>query len=362
MDITLEPDENMLEEVEVNTGFYQVPRERATGSFTHVDNKMLNRVVGGSILQRLEGIASGVQFTQANGTTAASIRVRGLATIESNEEPLIVVDNVPYEGDINTIDPNDVESITVLKDAAAASIWGARAGNGVIVITTKRGRYNQRARISVNSNMTVGEKPDLFYSKNRLPSEIVMQIEKDKYERGGYYVESAQQTPFPEYVELLIARDSGWISDADFLAKEAILQNTEVRDEALKYLYQPSVYQQHALNVRGGGEAYTYYLSAGYDKNRSNVIGNGNDRLNLNLQNTFRPLKGMELSAAMWYTQQRGENNGLSLGDLAARATQVGLSPYIRLKDEQGDNLPIVKDYRLPYVGTAVQEGLLDWQ
>ena len=362
MDITLEPDENMLDEVEVNTGFYQVPRERATGSFTHVDNKTLNRVVGGNILQRLEGVASGVQFTQANGTSASAIRVRGLATIESSAEPLIVVDNFPYEGDINTINPNDIESVTVLKDAAAASIWGARAGNGVIVITTKRGRYNQRAQISVNSNVTIGEKPDLFYSQNRLPSEIVMQIEKDKYERGGYYVESPQQTPFPEYVELLIARDSGWISEADFLAKEALLQNTEVRDEALKYLYQPSIYQQYALNVRGGGEAHTYYLSAGYDNNRSNIIGNGNNRLNLNLQNTFRPLKGMELSAAVWYTQQEGESNGLSLGDLAARATQVGLSPYMRLKDEQGNNLPIVKDYRLPYVGTAEQDGLLDWQ
>ncbi|SEL57442.1 SusC/RagA family TonB-linked outer membrane protein [Parapedobacter koreensis] len=360
--IVLLPDDNTLEEVEINTGFYRVPPERVTGSFTHIDGKTLNRAVGGSILQRLEGIASGVQFTEANGTSASDIRIRGLATIQSDGTPLIVVDNFPYEGDINTINPNDVESITVLKDAAAASIWGARAGNGVIVITTKRGGYGQQARISLNSNVSVGEKPNLFYSQNRLPSNVVLQLEKDKYEHGGYYLESAQQRPFPQYVELLIARDSGWISEADFLLKESSFRNTEVRDEALKYLYQPSVYQQYALGVQGGGQTNVYYLSAGYDKNRSHVIGDGNNRLNLSLQNTFRPLKGMELTAGVWYTQQRAENNGLALGDLAARETQLGLSPYTRLKDNAGNNLPIVKDYRLAYVIRADIDGLLDWQ
>src|SRR5690606_24158443 len=112
-------------------------------------NKLLNRSVTGNILQRLEGIAPGVQFVDADATDASGIRVRGLATIESNATPLIVVDNFPYEGDINSINPNDIESVTVLKDAAAASIWGARAGNGVLVITTKQGNYNQRPRISL---------------------------------------------------------------------------------------------------------------------------------------------------------------------------------------------------------------------
>lgn len=362
LNIVLSPNDNTLTEVEVNTGFYRIPPERATGSFTHVDNATLNRAVGGNILQRLEGIASGVQFTQANGTSASDIRVRGLATIESSEEPLIVLDNFPYEGSINTINPNDIESITVLKDAAAASIWGARAGNGVIVITTKQGRYGQKAVISLNSNMTVGEKPDLFYSQNRLPSEVVMQIEKEKFERGGYYTGSAEQTPFPEYVELLIKRRDGLISEADFSKAENIFKTTEVRDEALKFLYQPSVYQQYAVNVRGGGDTYTYYLSTGYDKSRSNIIGNGSDRLNLNLQNTFKPIPRMELTASIWYSRQHSENNGLSLGDLASRATQVGLSPYIRLKDERGGNLPIVRDYRLPYVDGAQDNGLADWQ
>ncbi len=362
LEIYLEPEAETLEEVVINTGYYQVPRERATGSFVHVDNQTLNRVVGGSILQRLEGIAPGVQFTNAGGTSASDIRVRGLATIQSDETPLIVLDGFPYEGDINTINPNDIESVTVLKDAAAASIWGARAGNGVIVITTKQGRYGQKAQISFNNNVTIGEKPDLFYNQNRLPSDIVMQIEKEKYERGGYYNEAATQAPFPEYVELLIRRDQGLISGEKFTQQETILRNTEVRDEALRYLYRPSQYRQHALNVRGGGETMRYAFGLGYDRNRSTIVGNGNDRLNINMQNTFKPLEGLELSGSIWYTSQGTETNGLTLDDLGSGATNFGLSPYIRLMDEMGNSLPVVKDYRMPYKESMAAEGLLDWQ
>ena len=358
--INLSIDQNSMEEVVINTGFFQVPKERATGSFTHIDYSDLNRVVGGNILQRLEGIAPGVQFTKGNGDSPADIRVRGLATIQSDETPLIVLDNFPYDGDINTINPNDIESVTILKDAAAASIWGARAGNGVIVITTKQGRYKQKAQVSMNSNVTIGAKPDFLYSQNRLPSATVMEIEKEKYNRGGFYLEEANQRPFPEYVELLIQKDKGTLSEEDFLRKETILKSTEVREEAMKYLYQPSIYQQYALNVKGGGEAYRYYFSAGQDMNRSTIIGNDNERLNLNISNTFQPFKGLELTAGIWYTQQNAKNNGLSLNDLSGGGS-VYLSPYTRLRDEEGNALQIAKEYRLPYVNAALDNGLLDW-
>src|SRR5690606_15013343 len=191
--IYLKRDELAIEEVQVvNTGFYQIPKERATGSFTVIDNELLNRSVGGDILQRLDGVAAGVQFVTPNGSEASDIRIRGLATIQSDASPLIVVDNFPYEGDITSINPNDIDNITSLKDAAAASIRGARAGNGVIGITTKQGRYGQKSQISATSNVTVGQRPNLLYSRNRRPSEVVMGIEKEKYEFGGYYAENTQ--------------------------------------------------------------------------------------------------------------------------------------------------------------------------
>jgi len=360
--IQLEKDSRYIEDVQIiNTGFYQIPKERATGSFSVVDNELLNRSVGGDILQRLEGVTSGVQFVSANGANPSDIRVRGLATIQSDASPLIVVDNFPYDGDITSINPNDIEHITVLKDAAAASIWGARAGNGVIVITTKKGRYNQKGKLSFNSNLTFGQKPDLMYDRNRLPSDIVMQIEKEKYDNGGYYLETPQQIPFPEYVEMLISLDNGIMDENEFLQKETILKNTEIRNEAEKHFYQPSLYQQYAINARGGGDRYAYFISGGYDRKRSDLVGNSNNRINLNMQNIFKPSENLELSAALWYSQQLGKNNGLTLTDVQGHATHVRLSPYMRLADENNRSLPIIKDYRQVYVEKAESEGLLDW-
>jgi len=349
-----------LEEVEVviNTGYYNLPRERATGSFEHVDNSLLNRSVGPDILSRLDGMATGVQFVTPNGTNAADIRVRGLSTIESDETPLIVLDNFPYEGDISTINPNDVESVTVLKDAAAASIWGARAGNGVIVITTKKGRYGQRPRISINSNVTIGARPDLFYSRNRLPSATVMEIERKIFESGGYT--TSENTPLPAYVEMLIQRRDGGITDAEFAEREAAMRNTEIRREVMDHLYRNEVSQQYALSASGGAEVYSYHLSMGYDRRQATRIGDGNDRLNLRFLNTFRPTRNLEVAAGIRYTNQRRQRNGLDMNDVSQTSSWLN-NQYMPLLDEQGLALPIVKDYRLDYVSTAEQQGLLDW-
>jgi TonB-dependent SusC/RagA subfamily outer membrane receptor len=123
----------------LSTGYQDLPKERVTGSFVKIDNQLVNRRVSTDILSRLDGITSGLIFN-TNRRQANDISVRGRSTIFANDKPLIVVDNFPYDGDINNINPNDIESINILKDAAAASIWGARAGNGVIVIVTKKGR------------------------------------------------------------------------------------------------------------------------------------------------------------------------------------------------------------------------------
>ncbi len=179
--------------VQVNTGYQTIPKERATGSFVQIDNSLLNRRVGTNILDRLEGITSGLVFNAGNiynGTRMSNeltgITIRGRSSIDEkvSADPLIVLDNFPYDGDIGSINPNDVESITVLKDAAAASIWGARSGNGVIVITTKKGRTNQKMKIELNSNVTVGDKPDLFYSKNFISSPDFINLETLLFNNG----------------------------------------------------------------------------------------------------------------------------------------------------------------------------------
>lgn len=355
--IYLEADPAVLQEVVVNTGYYKLPRERVTGSFEHVDNKLLNRSVGPNILSRLEGIASGVQFVNPNGTSSSDIRVRGLSTIESDETPLIVLDNFPYEGDINNINPNDVESVTVLKDAAAASIWGARAGNGVIVITTKQGRHG-KTRITLNSNINVAAKPNLFYSRNRLPSATVMEIEQEIFEAGGYT--TTESTPLPAYIEMLLQRRNGEINESDFTARELLMRNTEIRQEVMDHFYRNEVSQQHAVSASGGAESYSYHLGVGYDERMATRIGDKNDRLNLRFLNTFRPMPSMDLSAGIRYAMQKWQSNGLDLGDVSRLNNWVN-NQYMSFQDERGNPLPIVKDYRLAYVSMAEEVGLIDW-
>ena len=137
--IKMEAATSTLNEVTVNTGYQSLPKERSTGSFVQIDKELLNRKVSTNILDRLDGVTSGLLFNRNKpaGANESDITIRGRSTLFGQVSPLIVVDNFPYDGDINNINPNEVESITILKDASAASIWGVRSGNGVIVITTK---------------------------------------------------------------------------------------------------------------------------------------------------------------------------------------------------------------------------------
>ncbi|RYZ93987.1 MAG: SusC/RagA family TonB-linked outer membrane protein, partial [Sphingobacteriaceae bacterium] len=147
--LTMQPEIQHLEEVTVSTGYQTLPKERATGSFTKVNERLFNEQVGVNVLDRLAYITNGLSVDTK--TNAGGIMVHGLSTINGPRTPLIVVDNFPYEGALENLNPNEVESVTVLKDAAAASIWGARAGNGVIVITTKRAKFQAPLNVAFNS-------------------------------------------------------------------------------------------------------------------------------------------------------------------------------------------------------------------
>src|SRR5690606_34047013 len=114
---------HILEEVKVSTGLQHLHRERATGSSSFIHQKRLEERIGRDIIGRLESTASGYQFDRRPGGLASGPLVRGLGTINGPTYPLIVLDNFPYEGDIEQLNPNDVASITILKDAAAASVW-----------------------------------------------------------------------------------------------------------------------------------------------------------------------------------------------------------------------------------------------
>lgn len=360
LDIYLKTENTLIDEVLVNTGYQSLPRERATGSFTHIDNQLFNRSVSTDLISRLEGVTSGLSYELPRTlggvpSSTPNLRIRGLSTIRGETEPLIVIDNFPYEGNLNNINPNDVESITILKDAASASIWGARAGNGVIVITTKSGTSSRRPTININTNVSLMERPDLFYDRRFLPPSEVVELEREFFGRGLYGKEDWDaNTPA---IEILLALDEGRIDAATAHNMLEDLNRHDLRKEAGRHLYRQGLNQQYATNISGGADNYQYYLSAGLDNNSSNLIGNDYERISLSAKNDFQPVKKLNISTNINFMKSKMMNNGISILNLA------GTNPYVymRLADENGDALPIVRNNRFAYIDKALEMGLLDW-
>lgn len=358
-DFVLQAEEGVLEEVQVNTGYQTLPKERGNGSFDVVDNNLLNRGVSTDILKRLENITPGLLFNHGDAENTDPFLIRGRSTITAEAQPLIILDDFPYEGDLNNINPNDVESVSILKDAAAASIWGARAGNGVIVITSKKGK-SATPRIQINSNITFQGKPDL-YNVNRLSPTEQIEIERFLFSNGRY--DGAKEsgtlaqrtTPIPEAVELMIA------NPIDLEEQLRKLGSHDVRDDIAKYFYQSSVRQQHSFNLSGSQDKINYYLSSGFDRNVSNLVGEDYQRFSLRTSNTFQVNDKLQFNATINYSQivdKAGNNKGMRTSSTPFR----DLSYYSRLADPDGDSLPVFLDYREGYLYSMRDDGkLLDW-
>lgn len=359
----LERESHEIEEVVVNTGYQSIPKERATGSFTHIDNDLFNRSVSTDLISRLEGITNGLGYelptTRGAPSSTPDLRIRGLSTIHGETLPLIVVDNFPYEGDINNINPNDVKSITVLKDAAAASIWGARAGNGVIVITTKGGA-KQKTRININSYVSFVDKPDLYYDQRFLPPAELVELERFLFNRGMYT--QNDWTAFTPATEVLFALDDGLIDRGEANRMLEMLSSYDIRDEALKYLYRRGVNQQYSVSIDGGQANHQYYISGGFDNNSSNIVGNDYERITLNARNDIQPVDGLGISTTINFSKGRHWNNGIGLLELAPAGMTDNPYTYARLADEEGNPLSIVKDNRYTYTSRALEMGFLDWE
>ncbi|SDJ31885.1 TonB-linked outer membrane protein, SusC/RagA family [Pedobacter sp. ok626] len=354
--IALQLDDKNLQEVEiVSTGYQNIAKERATGSFTLIDNKTLNRSLGINILDRLDGVTSGLTFNRGNTTAPnSSIEVRGRATLFSDAQPLIIVDNFPYEGELSNINPNDVATITILKDAAAASIWGARSGNGVIVITTKKGSLNASPKISVNSNVSLTGKPDLYY-RQQLSSAEFIEVEDFLFDKGRYNntINTGYAALSPA-VEIFLAKRNGNISEADSLRMINKLKTTDSRDQISKYGYKDwGIHQQYSGSIAGGGSSQKYFFSGGYDKNQDNTYNNSFNRITLNANNTYYFFNNkLEFSSGIIYTGSKRK---------AGPSVVSTPYPYNSIVDESGNPLPVVTDFRLAYLENAGKGKLLDW-
>ncbi|WP_222536750.1 SusC/RagA family TonB-linked outer membrane protein [Pedobacter polysacchareus] len=353
--ITLQSDPNQLKEVAVvSTGFQNIPKERATGSFTQIDNSLLSRSLSTDILSRLNGVTSGLIFTPPGNKQfrQSNIEIRGRATLFSNPDPLIIVDNFPYDGDLNNINPNDVESITILKDAAAAAAWGSRSGNGVIVITTKKGSLNTAPTVSINSNVTVGEKPDL-YELPQLSSSEYLDIEQFLFRKGAYNANiNNGYAALSPGVEIFLAARNKTISKADSITQIEALKGYDARKDLLKYYYRPSVNQQYQASINGGSSSQKYFVSAGYDTNLGNTKNSSYNRVTLNASNTYYFLKNrLELFSNIIYTGSLGKSTpGITMA-----------YPYDRLADSDGNPLTVARNLSRTYASKAGNGRLLNW-
>lgn len=360
-EIVLQESVNVLQEVEVSTGYYRIPKERATGSFEMINSDLLNRNPDPNIIERLEGISSVLQFDRSINSgefsTEPKLRLRGLSTINSQTEPLIILDNFPYEGSLNSINPNDVESITLLKDASAASIWGARAGNGVIVITTKKGKFERSNNLVFGSTWQLSQRPDLSYFRDYLPSATILDVEDKLFELDNF--DASDYSALPEYISLLMDRRNNAISEKEFGTQRDRLAQRDLREDARKYLYRPALLQQYDLALNGGSSVYNYWLSSSFSKNNANVQGNSNKRNTLNLRNQIKLTKKLDLSFGLNYAWMAAKNNGLTLQGLKVGSREF--PNYTALVDENGIPVSVTGRYAKDYVDQAVGNGLLDW-
>lgn len=361
--ILLEPSTNTLNEVTISTGYEKLPKERATGSFTLIDNKKYNEQIGTGVLERLRYITNGVAAVPDRITNFGenAMLIRGMSTFTLGvQRPLIIVDHFEYQGDLNNINPNDIENISFLKDAAAGSIWGAKAANGVIVITTKKGKFGQALKISFTANISTAAPPDLGYDRPIASSDLI-EVERYLFAQKYRFTDTARSTnpPFSQAYELLFKHKNGKLSTAALETALAELAKKDVRDDFSKYFYQAELNQQYALSMSGGSPTMSWSLGLGMDRNSSNLAASYR-RHTIRFNNQIQLHKQLALNLDAAFTNSEAGSGKPAYGSIVL---SVGALPmYSSFADEQGNALPIYNNYRQDYIDNIGGGKLLDWR
>ncbi|MFZ9386840.1 MAG: SusC/RagA family TonB-linked outer membrane protein [Chitinophagaceae bacterium] len=348
-----------IDAVVVATGYQVLSRERVTGSSGKVSEEILSKRPVSNLATALEGQIAGLVTDRTVGFI-----IRGRSTLSNSlldRSPLLVVDGFPIEGGFETINPNDVKSVDVLKDAAAASIYGARAANGVIVITTKGFGAKGRMNVTLNSYVSVGARMDLDYYMNLVDSKT--NLFYDDYVYNTYKGTTNIRDPWAstsfrgslgDYFSLLANRDKGYITQEYFDAEKNRMMNSSYEDDYQKYILRTPVSHQQNLVISGSSERNSYKFSVLYDNDKTYLQNNNNDRVMLGFTNVYSitPKIKYTFNTNITFFDQR--NNAVNLS-YAKSIT----SPWTRIFDEDGNYVrhyahyfePMVKAFepRLPY-------------
>ena len=291
INVSLKEDSEILDEVVV-IGYGTMKRSDLTGAVTSVTAEDISKTVATSLDQVLQGRAAGVEVTQNSGAPGGgiSVSIRGTNSLGGNE-PLYVIDGVPISGStgdnstvLSSINPADVVSMEVLKDASATAIYGSRASNGVVLITTKRGEAGKN-KFSYQG----------YYALQQLPNKLdVMNLRE-----------------FAQYRNMLSEISAAYSTSEYFKDVSALGEGTDWQDE----LYRTAPMQSHQLSLSGGSEKFRYMLSGAYLSQDGIAIGSGFDRVTFraNMDNNLTKWLTTGVSASVAYSKQTNtiDNNGI---------------------------------------------------
>lgn len=352
--VQLEIDERSIDEIEViSTGYENIARERATGSFESVDMEKFDQLVGANVLERLEGLATSLQFDRTT-MGGQKITIRGTSSIEGPRDILVVVDNFPFEGDINMINPNEIASITFLKDAAAASIWGTRAGNGVIVITTKKGTLGTRLSSNFRTSHSIGNDIALNNIPMLSPAEYI-EFERYKFAQG-HKVSDITNPTRPSYAspvyELLFDLEEERLSQAELEERLNRLSDHNLLREYEDRVYSNRINRQYAWDISAGGDRFSWLASISRDDNLSE-LDDKFTRTALSFSGQFKPWKSLEFSMGIRYA----DNSNRSGKD----GYDSDLPIYTRLADDGRNAIGLARSYRQSFIDTLGSGLLKDW-
>jgi len=337
MNIRLEPANADLDEVGIiSTGYQKIKKDQLTGAASTINEKAYQQrvAVTGNFLESLEGKVPGLVYNSQSG----ELSIRGVSTFDAVKQPLIVLDGFPTEIDLRTINPNDIVSVSVLRDAAAASIYGVRASNGVIVIETRRGKvgkpvFNLRATYAVQS------KPDFNYLKYA-PADEFVQLQKD-----WFNIAKPSYVQYQNGINTMNPAERILFGASQTDVSNPLLTPQQV-DEQLKALgsydnlkdygnlfYQDKQAQNINFDVSGGSENNTYMLGLNYINELPVTRGAENRQIILNLANTFKFSKRFNLDFKGTYTNSNDK--------IGKTVPYSDFFPYEKLSDEQGNALPV---------------------
>ena len=321
--VTLKSASHSISEVVV-TGYQKIDRRKLTASVSQLN--ISDESVGAikNIDQALGGQIAGLSTLPSTGAPGApvKIRIRGTASINGTQEPLWVLDGIPLEGtdipnidnlnDVNDIyqtsiaglNPTDIDNITVLKDAAATAIYGARAANGVIVITTKRGKES-RPIVNFNTRLTFSPKVDinrlnLLNASEKVDWELALLASNYEYRqhKGGVANILDKLNEFNAY------RAGGW-NALSATAQQQINDLRDINTDWNDILFRNVFNQEYNASVSGGSDRASYYASAGYYDEQGIVKGVENNRYNFTLKGTFKINKKLTLGTSIFANQRK---------------------------------------------------------